>query len=60
MGTKRAKFICRAIEGQWQIYKTKTGRKWGNPFKQYPEELLDELNDSKRPEEVAKLNNKKE
>lgn len=56
MSTNSKKYVCKAVTGfGWRIWNRKQGRFWGNYFKEYPQQLLDELNGPKRPEEITKL-----
>lgn len=50
------KFIARAEAGLgWRIWNRKTKRSWGNYFKDYPEDVLNELNGSKDQENLINL-----
>lgn len=50
------KYVARAEAGKgWRIWNRKTKRSWGNFFKIYPEELIDELNGLRRPEKIIIL-----
>ena len=56
MGKAKRRFVGRATAGVgWRIWDHKANRWWGNPFPRYPEELLAELNGSKRPERIVEL-----
>jgi len=56
MGKKRSRYVARSEAGKgWQIWNTKMQKWWGNWFRAYPEKLLLELNDQKRPPEIASL-----
>lgn len=39
----------------WRIWNRKMKKWWGNYFKQYPEDLLAELNGERRPEKIVEL-----
>lgn len=56
MGKPKRRFVGRATAGiGWRIWDHKANRWWGNPFQNYPEALLEELNGEKRPEAIVKL-----
>lgn len=45
----RARYVARAEAGKgWRIFNRRTQKPWGNYFKNYPENLLAELNGPKR------------
>jgi hypothetical protein len=56
MGKRDARYVARAEAGQgWRIWDRKA-RKWrGEPYAQYPEQLLTELNGEKRSEQLTDL-----
>lgn len=45
MGKKNYRYVARAVNGRWQIFNRKMQRNWGLPFKEYPQKVLDQLND---------------
>jgi hypothetical protein len=56
MGKPKARYVCKAIPGVgWRIWNRKTRKWWGNPFRDFPSELLEELNGPKRPEKLCEL-----
>jgi hypothetical protein len=56
MGKRDVRYVARAEEGQgWRIRDRKARRWWGEPFVQYPEQLLAELNGEKRPAHLTDL-----
>lgn len=51
-----AKYVCKAVpEKGWRIWDRKMKKWWGNYFREYPQELLDELNGERRPYEIVRL-----
>jgi hypothetical protein len=53
---KRKRYVANAESGRgWRVWNRKLKRPWGNFFKLYPEDLLDELNGERRPEKIAEL-----
>lgn len=60
MGEPRKKYVARAITGVgWRIWNRQQQKWWGNAFKAYPEELLNELNGANRPERIVELSKQK-
>jgi hypothetical protein len=61
---KSVKYVCRAVSNKgWRIWKRNHGRGgdwWGNFFKEFPSELIDELNGEHRPEKIVELTKKYE
>ena len=56
MGKPNVRYVAKAIEGVgWRVWNRRANRWWGNPFREYPEELLAELNGPKRPERLIEL-----
>jgi hypothetical protein len=56
VGAKRDRYVARAEAGVgWQVWDTGSGRKWGNPYREYPEALLRELNGAKDPARLVAL-----
>ncbi|REJ91898.1 MAG: hypothetical protein DWQ34_13925 [Planctomycetota bacterium] len=56
MGKANCKYVARAIPGKgWRVWNRRTKKWWGNPFREYPEELLAELNGPKRPQRLVQL-----
>ncbi|MCC2669377.1 MAG: hypothetical protein K0Q72_1848 [Armatimonadetes bacterium] len=56
MGKLTTRFVAKAETGQgWRIWDRKAKKWWGNPYEQYPELLLSELNGEKRPEQLTEL-----
>jgi hypothetical protein len=50
------KYVCKAVSGQgWRIWNRRTHRWWGNYFKDFPSDLLDELNGEKRPDKLVEM-----
>lgn len=50
------KYVAKATPGVgWRIFNRKTKRSWGNFFKDYPQDVLDELNGQRRPEVLTQL-----
>ncbi len=50
------KYVAKAEKGiGWRIFNRKTKRYWGQFFKEYPQEVLQELNNLARPEMLTKL-----
>jgi len=53
------RYVAKAIKGKgWRVWNRKMKRWWGNYFKEYPEELLDELNGKKDPKKIVELSKK--
>jgi hypothetical protein len=53
------RYVARAEAGKgWRIWNRKTKRPWGNYFKEYPEDLLDELNGDKNTKKIVELSKK--
>jgi hypothetical protein len=49
-------YVAKAESGRgWRIWERKMKKWWGNYFKIYPEELLEELNGLRRPEKIVEL-----
>jgi hypothetical protein len=56
MGKPNARYVARAEAGRgWRVWDRKISRWWGNPFADYPEALLAELNGPKRPARIVEL-----
>ncbi len=56
MGKPNNRFVAKAETGVgWRIWNRKTKRFWGNYFKEYPEDVLEELNGDTKPENLTKL-----
>lgn len=56
MGVASQKYVAKAVADKgWRIWNRKMKKWWGNYFKEYPQELLDEINGLCRAEEVIKL-----
>lgn len=56
MGKPQARYVAKAVPGVgWRIWNRKQKKWWGNPFREYPAELLAELNGPKRPERLVEL-----
>lgn len=59
MGKPRARYAAKAEPGVgWFVWDRKRKRKWGNPFQEIPEELIEELNGEARPERITELSKK--
>lgn len=53
------RYVAKAEEGKgWRIWESKMGRWWGNYFRAYPEDLLEELNNKRRSEKIVELTRK--
>jgi hypothetical protein len=49
-------YVARAeADKGWRIWNRNTKRSWGNYFKEYPDQLLKELNGEKRPDVLTEL-----
>ena len=56
MGKPKVRYVAKAVEGAgWRVWDRKQKKWWGNPFRDYPEDLLGELNGPKRPEKLVEL-----
>jgi len=56
MGKPNFRFVAKAIKGTgWRVWDRNAKKLWGNPFHEYPTELLAELNGPKRPEKLVEL-----
>lgn len=56
MGVVNQKYVAKAVADKgWRVFDRKMKKWWGNYFKEYPQELLDELNGLRRPDELVKL-----
>ena len=56
MGRPNARFVAKAVKGTgWRVWDRTQKKWWGNPLRQFPEELLAELNGPKRPEKLVEL-----
>ena len=52
----RQRYVARAEAGKgWRIFNRKTAKPWGNYFRLYPEVLLEELNNQRRPQVIVEL-----
>ena len=52
------RYVAKNIEGTgWSIWDRDEHKWWGSPFREYPEDLLAELNGPMRPEILAELSN---
>ena len=51
----KQRYVAKPFEGLWRVWNRKRKKWWGNQFKEYPQELLDELNGQKRQREIVKL-----
>ena len=50
-----ARYVARAVPGGWRIFNRRTKRWWGNYFREYPEDVLAELNGQRRPDVLTQL-----
>lgn len=56
MGKEKRRFVGKSVaEEGWRIWDNKIRRWWGEHYLHYPEQLLAELNDEKRPERLTEL-----
>ena len=56
MGKPNVRFVAKAVERTgWRVWDRTQKKWWGNSFRQHPDELLAELNGSKRPEKLVEL-----
>lgn len=56
MGVPNKRYVCKAVPDKgWRIWNRKTKKWWGNFFKEYPTQLLEELNGEKNPERIVKI-----
>ncbi len=56
MGKPTARFVAKAAKGiGWRIWDRTQKKWWGNPYREYPTELLAELNGRKRPDKLVEL-----
>ena len=56
MGKPTVRYVARAVAGTgWRVWDRKMKKWWGNPFPEFPERLLNELNGQKRPNEIVRL-----
>lgn len=54
--TSPPRYVARAEAGKgWRIWNRKSKKFWGNPFLDYPDALLAELNGPARPEVIVEL-----
>ena len=60
MSKQNIRFVAKAVnDGGWRVWDRMQKKWWGNPFRQYPEELLAELNGPKRPNRLIELSKQK-
>jgi len=56
MGKPTRRFVAKAEAGKgWRIWNNKLKRWWGEHYQEFPEQLLAELNGSKRPDQLTEL-----
>lgn len=60
MSAANKKFVAKAVPGLgWRIWHRKRRKWWGNPFREYPEDLLEELNGLNRLDRIIELSKRK-
>ena len=53
------RYVVKAVAGKgWRVWNRKTQRWWGNYFKEYPDDLLDELNGNRDTKKIVELSKK--
>ena len=61
---KSARFVVRAVAGKgWRIWNRRASGKgnwWGNYFRIFPSDLINELNGEHRPEKIVEFTKKYE
>ena len=56
MGKEKRRFVAKAEAGKgWRIWDNLVRRWWGEPYQNFPEQLLTELNGQKRPDQLTDL-----
>jgi hypothetical protein len=56
MGKRRTRFVAKPDgQGYWRVWDSKLGHWWGNPFADFLNALLTELNSKKQPSELVRL-----
>ena len=56
MGKRDVRYVAKADARKgWRIWDRKARKWWGEPYVQYPEQLLTKLNDEKRPHQLTEL-----
>lgn len=56
MGKPVRKYVAKAEPGGlWRIWNKKSRQWWGEYYKRRPDELIDELNNAKRPDVIINL-----
>ncbi|MFC4424947.1 hypothetical protein [Deinococcus navajonensis] len=56
MNKSKARYVARQITGVgWRVWSTKVEQWWGEPYRNYPTALLDELNGPKRTDRLLEL-----
>lgn len=55
MGKPHRRYVAKGVSGGYRIWNNKTRNFWGDLYEFVPDELLDELNGEKRPEQLTVL-----
>ncbi len=53
MGKKR--YAARGVPGGWRIWNNKMKKWWGDMYERQPDDLVNELNNAKRPNIITEL-----
>jgi hypothetical protein len=53
MGKNKRRYVAKAEpKAGWRVWDNKANRWWGQHYNRYPENLLEELNGNKSPEDI--------
>ena len=58
MGKPKRRFVAKGVPGGYRIWNKKAQKYWGETYDFFPEDLLNELNNQKRPEKLLELKRK--
>lgn len=58
MGKPRRRYVAKGVTGGWRIVNKKMNKWWGELYERQPDELVEELNNKKRPEVLVILTRK--
>lgn len=51
----KKRYSARGVPGGWRIWNNKTKKWWGDLYERQPDDLVDELNNAKRPDKITEL-----
>lgn len=51
----KKRYSARGVPGGWRIWNNKMKRWWGDLYERQPDDLVDELNNAKRPDKISEL-----